>query len=172
MIEDQEETGQTFTASPGLCDPDVMCQRIETIRRTVGDELKILARTDYLADMGFEESIERLSAYLAAGADWVLPVFVPSAEALAAATAAFPETLFLILVPGPDGYLPDHRAVQDAGALAILVTSQQRNAFAALQDAYTHTLAGEWGALKESMCPPGDIGAAADFGAYDLVAAR
>ena len=62
-----------------LEDSDTFCQRIKKVRRTVGSNMEIIARTEGLvAGLGIKETIERALAYRDAGAD---AIFVQTSNA-------------------------------------------------------------------------------------------
>lgn len=150
LIEDQDETGQSKSLTqPGLCDPDVMCERIVLIRSLVGDAVRVLARTDYLPGMEFDDSLARLRMYEDAGADWLIPVFVPSFEALRAAAEAFSGKLMVLVASPPISgvmrYRPSMEELEKIDPLAVLITGQYRNAYLALRRAYERSLDGtQW----------------------------
>jgi phosphoenolpyruvate phosphomutase len=59
--------------SQGLASRDLLCQQLQTIRKSVGDELVLIARTEALiAGAGLETARDRAKAYAEAGADAVL----------------------------------------------------------------------------------------------------
>jgi 2-methylisocitrate lyase-like PEP mutase family enzyme len=152
LIEDQDETGQSKSlTTPGLCDPEVMCERLHFTRTLVGDALGVLARTDYLPTMEFDESLRRLSMYDGAGCDWVIPVFAPSREALAEAAARFPGRLMVLAASPPISgvmrYSPTRQDLEAVNPVGILVTGQYRNAYQSLRRAYSLTFDGEWATL-------------------------
>jgi 2-methylisocitrate lyase-like PEP mutase family enzyme len=152
MIEDQDEAGQSKSLmNPGLCDPEVMLQRMELIKSIVGDELEVLARTDYLPGMDFEDSLERLELYSKAGADWLVPVFAPSRDAVKAAAEQFAGRLFVLSASPPINgamrYAPTYADLQELNPIAIKVTGQYRNVVPLLQQAYRQSVDGEWEAL-------------------------
>lgn len=149
MLEDQVEAGQSKSLdSPGLCDPEIMCERIVLARAIVGDEIAILARTDYLPGMSFEESLERLRMYRDAGADWFIPVFPPSFEALEETAAEFPDKLMVLAASPPISgvmkYAATREELERLNPLAIIATGQYRDAYAALRRVYSMCLRGEW----------------------------
>jgi 2-methylisocitrate lyase-like PEP mutase family enzyme len=158
MIEDQDVTGQSKQVkAPAIGDPEEMCEKIRVVRSTVGQDLGILARTDYVPGMDFDESLSRLKKYVDAGANWAMPVFVPSLEALRASAIAFPDKLFLLLAPGPwpnGPLLPHHEHLAELKPRGMLVTGQYRNAFVALKDSYRLSLKGEWRDLHAQRPAP------------------
>ena len=90
--------------------PDVLCAKIEAIKRTAaraGVDLFINARTDvYLrgiaaADAAVEEVVRRAARYLAAGCDGLfVPALADGAAIQAVAAAIVPLPLNIMLVPG------------------------------------------------------------------------
>lgn len=57
----------------GLCDPDLSCRQLESIRKLAGDDLIVIARTEALiTGAGLTEALERARRYAEAGADAVL----------------------------------------------------------------------------------------------------
>jgi 2-methylisocitrate lyase-like PEP mutase family enzyme len=152
LIEDQDETGQSKSLkTPGLCDPDLMCERLSFIRHHAGDELAVLARTDYLPSMAFEESLDRLSAYDQAGCDWVIPVFAPSFDSLMESARRFPRKLMVLAASPPISgvmrYSPTSADLEVINPVGVLVTGQYRNAYVGLLRAYEQTCAGDWETL-------------------------
>jgi len=160
MIEDQDEAGATKTVGleQRLCDPQVMVDRIAFIRRHFGDEFQILARTDYLLHMDFEESLQRLAAYEEAGADWVVPVFAPSKESLQEAAVRFPDRLMVLAasppVNGAMKYVTRWEDMQEIQPVAVQVTGEYRNVVPPLQEAYRQALDGRWTTLFENRPDP------------------
>jgi 2-methylisocitrate lyase-like PEP mutase family enzyme len=159
MIEDQDETGQSKTLmNPGLCDPEVMVERMELIKATVGDELQVLARTDYLPEMDFADSLERLKVYDEAGADWLIPVFAPSYDALATAADLFPGRLMVLAASPPISgvmrYSPSRAELERIRPVGALVTGQYRNVVPPLRTAYEQSLGGQWDELFAARPEP------------------
>jgi 2-methylisocitrate lyase-like PEP mutase family enzyme len=159
MIEDQDETGQSKRIStPGLCEPEVLCERLETVRAVSGGALATLARTDYLPYMDFTETLERLRMYDAAGADWVIPVFAPSIEDLQRAAADFHGKLMVLAASPPISgvmrYSPSRMDLEVVQPVAVLVTGQYRNAYASLVGDYEMTLDGNWRSLFAARPEP------------------
>jgi 2-methylisocitrate lyase-like PEP mutase family enzyme len=151
LIEDQDETGQSKTydiEKAGLGDPDELCERIDVIRTVAGHDMSILARTDYLPHMDFEESLARLRQYDQAGADWVTPVFVPSYADLKRAAEEFPgRTMALAAsfpISGVMKYSPTWQEVQELGILGVTVSGEYRNMWVALQKTYGQAMGGQW----------------------------
>lgn len=152
MIEDQDEAGQSKQMmNAGLCDPDVMIERLEFIRRMAGSDLEILARTDYLPGMDYADSLTRLQAYSDAGADWLIPVFAPSKDALQEAADLFVDRLFVLAASPPlNGamkYVAKWEDMQAIRPIAIKVTGEYRNIVPPLQESYRQALGGDWETL-------------------------
>lgn len=149
MLEDQEETGITKSATrAALSDPDLLCERIDLLREVVGDEIDIVARTDFLPGMEWEESLSRMRRYEDAGADWLNPVFPPSLEALKEAAAIFPDKLIVLSASPPTSgvmrYVPTKEDFEELKPLAIISTGQYRDTFAAMQRIFEMSLNREW----------------------------
>lgn len=161
MIEDQEETGQSVSAAPSLCEPSVMVARIRRIREVAGPAMKILARTDCITGLPFRSNLERLLRYQEAGADWLLPVFTGKDD-LTEASRTFGARLWVIAVPSitPPTYIPTLEDAKAMSALATLVTSQIRNAFRDMVRTFELTMQGSWADVRAGMTP------AADFDRY------
>ncbi|WP_248148085.1 isocitrate lyase/PEP mutase family protein [Microbacterium aoyamense] len=160
MIEDQDESGATKTVGveQKLCDPQVMVDRLEFIRKHFGDHFEILARTDYLLLMDFAESLERLEIYDAAGADWVVPVFAPSKDALVAAGERFPGRLMVLAASPPINgamkYVTRWEDMQEIQPVAVKVTGEYRNVVPPLQESYRQALTGDWRTLFDGRPDP------------------
>lgn len=160
MIEDQNESGATKTVGleQTLSDPQIMVDRIQFIRNHFGHEVEILARTDYLPHMDFQESLDRLQVYVDAGADWVVPVFAPSKEALMAAGEKFPGKLMVLAASPPINgamtYVTEWDDIQEIQPIAIKVTGEYRNVVPPLQDAYRQALSGDWKTLFANRPDP------------------
>ena len=148
MIEDQDVTGQSKTEdqTPAIGDPGEMRDRIRLIR-SIAPDMGIVARTDYLEGMKFSESIARLHTYIEAGADWAMPVFVPSIEDYRSVAKEFSNRLVLLLAPGPYPHgplLPHFEHMREIKPNAILITGQYRNAYVNLKSIYGMSLQGKW----------------------------
>jgi methylisocitrate lyase len=158
MIEDQEETGQSVSAAPALCTPEVMVKRIQQIRAVGGSDVKILARSDCIAGTTFASNLDRLARYRDAGADWLLPVFCTRAD-LERASKLFASQLWVIAVPSvsPPGYIPSLEDATALGAMATLVTSQIRNAFRDMVRTFQLSIEGAWDEVRAGMMPAADF---------------
>jgi methylisocitrate lyase len=136
-IEDQEYTGQSVSARSGLCSPETMLARVNVAKNAGGTDVKVLARTDVIgADWPREHTLERLSAYRDAGADWTMAVFVRSYEELVATADVNVDGALAIAVPGATGYVPTARESFAAGCRGILVTGLSAAVFAELKKLY------------------------------------
>jgi methylisocitrate lyase len=153
MMQDVDEPGQSkhsayravgLSSEPSLGDPERLARRIELIRELAGSELKILARTDCLPGQDFTDSFSRLQTYAAAGADWLVPVFAPSYDALAQVAAEYPGRLIIQVIEGETGYVPSLGDAEVLGAMASLLTSQYKNAYTDLCRTYELSLNGSW----------------------------
>lgn len=158
MIEDQVATGQSVNPNdPGLCEPSTMWDRIRRIRGVAGTDIQILARTDRVPGVSFDQSVQRLVSYEEAGANWVLPVFLESRDELEVLSREFVDRLFVITVAGRGGYVPTVADIEMAGCRAVLVTSQNRNAFETLKTVYVDTMRRDWPKVRESQASGAEI---------------
>jgi 2-methylisocitrate lyase-like PEP mutase family enzyme len=80
--------------------------------------------------------------YEKSGADWLLPVFVPSFEELSRTAREFPGRTASIVVRAYGGYTPSVVEAARAGVSLALVTGQYRNAFLDLERAYSGSITG------------------------------
>jgi 2-methylisocitrate lyase-like PEP mutase family enzyme len=158
MIEDQEETGQSVSATPSLCTPEVMAARIRRAKDIGGPALKILARSDCIAGLPFQSNLDRLVRYRDAGADWLLPVFAGKDD-LQRTSEIFRSKLWLIAVPSiaPPSYIPTLNDAKAMGAVATLVTSQIRNAFRDMVKTFELSMQGSWAEVRAGMTPAADF---------------
>jgi 2-methylisocitrate lyase-like PEP mutase family enzyme len=150
-VQDVDEAGQSkhsehrsvdMAGQPSLADPEVLSERIGLIKEWTDGAMRVLARTDCLPGQAFDDSLRRLKMYDQAGADWFLPVFVPSFEALEETTATFPGRTASIVVRAVAGYTPSVADAARAGVSLAFVTGQYRNGFDDLKRVYR--LCTEW----------------------------
>lgn len=159
MIEDQDETGQSKTlTNASIGSPDDLIARMEVIRETVGDQISILARTDWIPAIDFEESLRRLQLYVEAGADWVIPVFAPSFDAWMEASRLFGDKLHGFAASPPISgvmrYSPSPADLQQIQPIATQITGQYRNVWQAMRTAYEQSLTGHWSDLFAARPEP------------------
>jgi 2-methylisocitrate lyase-like PEP mutase family enzyme len=150
LLEDQEYTGQSIAVgTPGLCDPTVMVDRIRRVQDATGGQLGVLARTDLVGASGeIGDSLERLTRYREAGADWLTAVFVRSRDELAACANIAPERFVAIAVPGTTGYVPDPADAFAVGCVGTIITGFLQAVFPRLQNLYETALRGDTPALR------------------------
>lgn len=86
QIEDQQLPKRCgHLSGKTLVESDEMCAKLRAARLARADaSTVIIARTDANGVEGFDETIERAKAYVAAGADWIFPEALTSPEEFAA----------------------------------------------------------------------------------------
>jgi 2-methylisocitrate lyase-like PEP mutase family enzyme len=168
LLEDQEFTGQSVAAAPGLGDPSLMIERIASARDDAGARLTVLARTDVIGpDWPFEQTLDRLKAYAAAGADLLTAVYLRSRTELAAAADAVDGRFVAIAVPGSSGYVPDPGDAFASGCRAVIVTGFLQAGFHYLVDLYRLALEGEIRRFREQQPDRSEFAAEMGFARFD-----
>lgn len=164
LLEDQSFTGQSVLGlNPGLAAQSVMVERIGVAREATDGAFTVLARTDLVgADWALEETLDRLTQYLEAGADLLAAVFVRSRDELALAAEAADGRFVAVAVPGATGYVPDPADAFAVGCAGVIVTGFLQGMFGVLRGLYELALTGNTPALRRHQ--PNREGFAADMG--------
>ena len=96
--------------------------KLKRLRCTVDDQLAIIARTDALGVLGFDEAIERANAYKEAGAHAIFVEAPTTYEQLARITREVPGIPHIInLVEGGKTPLVSRQEASDLGFQIMLV---------------------------------------------------
>mgnify|MGYP006271288941 FL=1 len=112
-----------------------MVEKIAAMRDAVGPDLVLAGRTDAVAVEGLGAAIERMGAYLAAGADMAFVEGIDTLDQVAAIGAAFPgvPTVFNQARASEGGVVPIADLARHGVRLAIYPGDLQRGAAAAMQ---------------------------------------
>lgn len=130
-IEDQQHPKREAAVQPALVDVDAMCEKIAAVA-AVRDRLggpQLIARTDALRPEGYSQAVERVRAYLEAGADMFMVHGLESLEQLASCVADV-DTKIAVTVGHWSDRLWSIDDLANAGASLVLYTSPPIRALA------------------------------------------
>jgi 2-methylisocitrate lyase-like PEP mutase family enzyme len=149
LIEDQVYTGQSIGSHPALCGAEEMCRRIAVAKDATHGDIRVLARTDVLGhDWNIDETVRRLSLYLASGADWVTAAYVRSKDELLMLAEVAPGRALSINGRGSTGYVPTLDDVRATGLRAHVMGGQERVAMKSLLESYRLTMEGRFSEMQ------------------------
>lgn len=110
-----------------------MADKIRAMRDAVADDIVLVARTDAMQSEGLDAALERMHAYLEAGADAAFVEGLHTAAQIEAVAAALPGPKLIAHVASADGLaVPLDRLGALGYALAIYPADLQRAAIAAM----------------------------------------
>jgi methylisocitrate lyase len=122
QLEDQELPKRCgHLAGKKLVDPDVMCGKVRAAVAARADaNLVIVARTDARGVEGLAAAVERARQYVVAGADWIFPEALTSADEFAHFARQVDAPLIANMTEFGKSPLLTHRELADLGYAAVL----------------------------------------------------
>jgi methylisocitrate lyase len=155
QLEDQELPKRCgHLSGKTLVSPQAMCAKLRAASRSKSNpDLIILARTDAAAVEGIDAAIDRAKQYVDAGADWVFPEALTSADQFAAFAQAIDAPLVANMTEFGKSPLLSFAELADMGyAVVLYPVTLLRIAAKAMSDALaTLRRDGEQSALIDSM---------------------